>query len=237
MTLQSIAAVKYNYEAQQSDELSLVKGSRIQVLEKSSDGWWKGEIDSKIGWFPSNYVVEEPLNMTPKENKSLSIETNKRSDTTSNLSSTNNFTRNHSQSQAKGHEVVVALYSFTSQNEEELSFQKGERLEIIDKPTNDPDWWMARNSTGDTGLVPKNYVHVTNDNSDEMVVNEFANLAVSDSLKINANRSYHEQTIDSSIQSQPWYFGSISRTQCDRMLNEFAADGDFLIRDSETNVS
>ena len=42
MAIVSWALVKYNYEAQQSDELSLVKGTRIRVMEKSSDGWWKG---------------------------------------------------------------------------------------------------------------------------------------------------------------------------------------------------
>lgn len=33
-----IAVVKYNYQAQQPDELSLIKGSRILILEKSNDG-------------------------------------------------------------------------------------------------------------------------------------------------------------------------------------------------------
>lgn len=33
-----VAVVKYNYQAQQADELSLVKGSRILILEKSNDG-------------------------------------------------------------------------------------------------------------------------------------------------------------------------------------------------------
>lgn len=34
------AVVKYNYQAQQPDELSLVKGSRILILEKSNDGMY-----------------------------------------------------------------------------------------------------------------------------------------------------------------------------------------------------
>lgn len=33
-----MANVKYNYQAQQPDELSLVKGTRILILEKSNDG-------------------------------------------------------------------------------------------------------------------------------------------------------------------------------------------------------
>ena len=44
----------------------------------------------------------------------------------------------------------------------------------------------------------------------------------------------HQPGVDESIKQQTWYFGCISRTQCDTILNEFADDGDFLIRDSET---
>jgi hypothetical protein len=39
------------------------------------------------------------------------------------------------------------------------------------------------------------------------------------------------------VNDRLWYFGSISRGHCDQMLNDFGDDGDFLIRDSETNVS
>ena len=55
----SSAIVKYNYQAQQLDELSLTKGARILILEKSGDGWWRGQYGNKIGWFPSNYTQEE----------------------------------------------------------------------------------------------------------------------------------------------------------------------------------
>jgi hypothetical protein len=53
------ALVKYAYQAQQMDELALIKGSRILILEKSNDGWWKGQYGNHIGWFPSNYTQEE----------------------------------------------------------------------------------------------------------------------------------------------------------------------------------
>lgn len=35
---------------------------------------------------------------------------------------------------------------------------------------------------------------------------------------------------------KPWYYGSVTRAQCDNLLNQQGHDGDFLIRDSETNV-
>ena len=150
-SINSFALVKYNYEAQQSDELSLLKGTRIRVLEKSSDGWWKGSLGGLIGWFPSNYVIEEPASPLPTPR------TTSRTAASKPLAQVNN---GHSNGHSNGHhlyngngcpstppsirmpvlDTVIALYSFSSQNEEELSFQKDERLEILDRPANDPDW-------------------------------------------------------------------------------------------------
>lgn len=150
LTRATFALVRYNYEAQQSDELSLVKGSRLHVLEKSSDGWWRGELGGLTGWFPSNYVQEEPQSPCP-EPRTTSRSVVTKPLPTSNGSSHGAVANGHSN--GNGHapatppsirmpvlDVVLALYSFTSQNEEELSFQKGERLEILDRPANDPDW-------------------------------------------------------------------------------------------------
>lgn len=109
-------------------------------------------------------------------------------------------------------DVVIALYPFQSQNEEELSFQKNDRLEIIERPENDPDWWKARNQLGEIGLIPKNYVLQDSDRSEAVL-------------------STHN-----AISSQLWYYGSISRGDCDKLLNDCGDDGDFLIRDSETSV-
>lgn len=137
------AVAKYSYEAQQADELSLTKGDKIVVLEKSSDGWWKGVLSNdKIGWFPSNYVIEETVesfNQQQKKNgssdsngKSLngnSNETNGKKSINTEITPPLQFV-----------ELVVALYSFKCENDEELSFEKGEQLEVIDKPACDPDW-------------------------------------------------------------------------------------------------
>ena len=54
--------------------------------------------------------------------------------------------------------IMVALYTFKAQNDNELSFCKGERLEIIDWPLSDPDCHKARNTSGQISLVPKNYL-------------------------------------------------------------------------------
>lgn len=42
--LKTNAIAKYDYEPQRDDELALTKGCVVNVLDKSSDGWWKGEV-------------------------------------------------------------------------------------------------------------------------------------------------------------------------------------------------
>ncbi len=65
---------------------------------------------------------------------------------------------------ANGNQVlhtVQALYPFSSGNDEELNFEKGEVMDVVEKPENDPEWWKCRKADGQIGLVPKNYVTVS----------------------------------------------------------------------------
>lgn len=88
------AIVKYAYQAQQMDELALTKGTRILILEKSNDGWWKGQYGNNIGWFPSNYTAEEGDDDTV-----------------------------HTYAMAENVlDIMVALYNFSAQVSEALSF-------------------------------------------------------------------------------------------------------------------
>lgn len=238
--LSTTAYVKYNYEAQQADELSLVKGGTVIVMEKSSDGWWKGEHNGLIGWFPSNYVQEDvDVN---REVAQVSASKNTKLNAEPKFTNISNIASNGEMSPKRNCILcyVVTLYNFTSQNEEEMSFKKNERLEIIEKPSNDPDWWRARNQHGETGLVPRNYVRVIDDFDDNMETigaqKELSKLALN---AVTASPKLHSKNMtayDNEVANKPWYHGSISRGQCDQMLNDYAEDGDFLIRDSETNV-
>ncbi|KAI9359358.1 hypothetical protein BD770DRAFT_471733 [Pilaira anomala] len=53
-------------------------------------------------------------------------------------------------------EKVQALHSYNAsiQDPNELSFEKGEVLEIVDRKGN---WWQARKQDGTTGIIPSNY--------------------------------------------------------------------------------
>ena len=60
------ARVLFSYSAENEDELNIDEGEIITILDKELEdsGWWKGEINGKIGVFPDNFVEllppEEP---------------------------------------------------------------------------------------------------------------------------------------------------------------------------------
>ncbi|EYB87424.1 hypothetical protein Y032_0263g597 [Ancylostoma ceylanicum] len=202
--MSSRAIVKFSYDPRLEDELKLTRGDTISVIDKSSDGWWKGESNGRTGWFPSNYVEEVVDQHHPSGNGnegSNGCSVISRPPVTV-IAAPAPSTQNKAVL-----ECVKALYSFDASTVEELSFRKGELLDIIDHPAHDPDWWMARNSVGQQGLVPKNYIEV-----------------------VSAGNSSGGAMMD----REPWFFGRISRDEADRLLAN-GREGEFLVRDSESN--
>jgi len=60
--------IRYSYTSQDEDELSLVEGEIVTILDKELEGsgWWKGELNGKVGVFPGNYVeiIKEQVSLT-----------------------------------------------------------------------------------------------------------------------------------------------------------------------------
>ncbi len=53
--------------------------------------------------------------------------------------------------------VFIALFDYDQRTSEDLSFNKGEQLQILN--SQDGDWWQARSlQTGREGYIPSNYV-------------------------------------------------------------------------------
>ncbi|XP_060065822.1 uncharacterized protein LOC132546141 [Ylistrum balloti] len=46
----------HSYDVTQEGQLAFRKGDTITVLEKTNDGWWKGTLDGREGWFPGSFV-------------------------------------------------------------------------------------------------------------------------------------------------------------------------------------
>uniref|UniRef100_H2Y7C8 Cytoplasmic protein n=1 Tax=Ciona savignyi TaxID=51511 RepID=H2Y7C8_CIOSA len=200
---------KFNYDATKDDELTLRKGMRIIVIQKEPDGWWFGkdaERPGKPGYFPSNYV--EKSNSVPQSSLNASHSSVVPPPPSDYCIS-----------------VVRSLYAFNSGNSEELAFEQDEMLDIIEHPPNDPEWWLARNSEGKTGLVPINYVEV---------VEGAAPANGADNLHA-TNVSITLSLLNNDMLPRHWYFGQVKRADAERRLEEKATNGEFLVRDSETS--
>ncbi|XP_070814449.1 proto-oncogene tyrosine-protein kinase Src-like isoform X1 [Chaetodon trifascialis] len=53
--------------------------------------------------------------------------------------------------------TFVALYDYESRTASDLTFRKGDRLQIVNNT--EGDWWLARSlTTGESGYIPSNYV-------------------------------------------------------------------------------
>uniref|UniRef100_A0A4W5QJ93 Tyrosine-protein kinase n=1 Tax=Hucho hucho TaxID=62062 RepID=A0A4W5QJ93_9TELE len=109
---------------------------------------------------------------------------------------------------AGGVTTFVALYDYESRTASDLSFRKGERLQIVNNT--EGDWWLARSlTTGESGYIPSNYV------------------APSDSIQA-------EDHLRLPMASR-WYFGKITRRDSERFLLGLEnRKGTFLVRESET---
>ncbi|KAJ0022888.1 hypothetical protein NQD34_015022 [Periophthalmus magnuspinnatus] len=212
------ALVKFSYTAEREDELSLVKGTRVIVMEKCSDGWWRGSYSGRSGWFPSNYVtedVERTAGPGGLGDPTVSL--------TEKLAAVVNSTAN-------GNRVlhtVQALYPFSSGNDEELNFEKGEVMEVIEKPENDPEWWKCRKADGQLGLVPKNYVTVLDSSSHKPLAGPAG--------PPTPDCDYISPSGTGRCAGKEWYYGKVTRHQAEVALNHRGTEGDFLIRDSESS--
>lgn len=62
-----------------------------------------------------------------------------------------------SETSATSTKIFVALYDYDARTDEDLSFRKGELLEILNDTQG--DWWYARSKTSKAeGYIPSNYV-------------------------------------------------------------------------------
>lgn len=60
----TLCTVRYDYEGNDEDELTLRRGDIVEVLSKDSKisgdvGWWTGKIGKRVGIFPANFIAED----------------------------------------------------------------------------------------------------------------------------------------------------------------------------------
>uniref|UniRef100_A0A673ZYV0 Tyrosine-protein kinase n=1 Tax=Salmo trutta TaxID=8032 RepID=A0A673ZYV0_SALTR len=77
--------------------------------------------------------------------------------------------------------LVVAIYSYEPNHSDDLGFEKGDKLKILNK--DDPEWFMAESLiTGQKGFIPYNFVAPLN--SMEMETWFFKNLSRNDAMRL-----------------------------------------------------
>uniref|UniRef100_A0A2K5D2T3 Intersectin 1 n=1 Tax=Aotus nancymaae TaxID=37293 RepID=A0A2K5D2T3_AOTNA len=137
-----IAQVIASYTATGPEQLTLAPGQLILIRKKNPGGWWEGELQARgkkrqIGWFPANYVKL----LSPGTSKITPTEPPKSTALAAVCQ-------------------VIGMYDYIAQNDDELAFNKGQIINVLNKE--DPDWWKGE-VNGQVGLFPSNYVKLTTD--------------------------------------------------------------------------
>ncbi|XP_034727145.1 vinexin isoform X4 [Etheostoma cragini] len=128
------ARAKFNFQAQTPKELTLQKGDIVYIHRQVDANWFEGEHHGRAGIFPTSYVeillpTEKP---TPTKSPTL---------------------------QVLDYGEAVALFNFSGDLPVELSFRKGEMINITRRV--DEMWLEGRISgTSRSGIFPANYVQV-----------------------------------------------------------------------------
>uniref|UniRef100_A0A8C2X721 Intersectin-1 n=1 Tax=Cyclopterus lumpus TaxID=8103 RepID=A0A8C2X721_CYCLU len=128
------AQALYPWRAKKDNHLNFNKNEIITVLEQQ-DMWWLGELQTgQRGWFPKSYVKLISASMTPPPGAAPRIK--------------------NTRWVKMVHLLFVAMYTYESSEQGDLSFQQGDVVMVTRK---EGDWWTGMVG-GKTGVFPSNYV-------------------------------------------------------------------------------
>ncbi|XP_041807529.1 neutrophil cytosol factor 1 [Chelmon rostratus] len=108
-------------------EINLHTGDQVEIVEKNPNGWWFCQCESKRGWIPASYL--EPLD-GPEEAE----------DPEPNYEG----------------ELHVTIKAYKAEQEDEISLELGETVEVIHKLLD--GWWVIRKGD-ETGHFPSMFLH------------------------------------------------------------------------------
>ncbi|XP_071336492.1 SH3 and PX domain-containing protein 2A-like isoform X2 [Trachinotus anak] len=117
-----------SYEKQEPAEISLQAGEVVDVIEKSESGWWFVSTAEEQGWVPATY-----LNSHSGTRDDLEVGASK----------------------AGEEEKYITVQPYSSQGKDEIAFEKGVTVEVIQK--NLEGWWFIRYQDKE-GWAPASYL-------------------------------------------------------------------------------
>ncbi|XP_019951803.2 SH3 and PX domain-containing protein 2A isoform X1 [Paralichthys olivaceus] len=150
-----------NYEKQEPAEISLQAGEVVDVIEKSESGWWFVSTAEEQGWVPATY---------------LNSHSGTRDDLELGASKAGEVTKRHKahlkrldrrwtlggviSRQQSREEKYLTVQPYSSQGKDEIAFEKGVIVEVIQK--NLEGWWFIRYQDKE-GWAPASYLKKAKD--------------------------------------------------------------------------
>ncbi|XP_049456045.1 SH3 and PX domain-containing protein 2A-like isoform X1 [Epinephelus fuscoguttatus] len=145
-----------NYEKQEPAEIGLQAGEVVDVIEKSESGWWFVSTAEEQGWVPATY---------------LNSHSGTRDDLELGASKAGEVTKRHKahlkrldrrwtlggviSRQQSREEKYITVQPYTSEGKDEIAFEKGVIVEVIQK--NLEGWWFVRYQDKE-GWAPASYL-------------------------------------------------------------------------------
>ncbi|XP_068508711.1 SH3 and PX domain-containing protein 2A isoform X3 [Syngnathus scovelli] len=145
-----------SYEKQEPAEISLQAGEVVDVIEKSESGWWFVSTSEEQGWVPATY-----LNSHSGTRDDLELGASKSGEVTKrHKSHLKRLDRRWTlggviSRQQSREEKYITVQPYTSQGKDEIAFEKGEVVEVIQK--NLEGWWFIRYQDKE-GWAPASYL-------------------------------------------------------------------------------
>uniref|UniRef100_A0A5S6QVR9 SH3 domain-containing protein n=1 Tax=Trichuris muris TaxID=70415 RepID=A0A5S6QVR9_TRIMR len=125
-----LARVLYSFVSQNPRELDLYPDDTVTIRRQIDANWCEGEVDGRVGIFPTNYVE-------PYTEKST------------------NDTRGTAGAR-RGRSMAKVLYDFVARRPRELTIKQGEVVHLIREV--DRNWSLGCNEHGQEGIFPSHYV-------------------------------------------------------------------------------
>ncbi|NXD43544.1 SH319 protein, partial [Copsychus sechellarum] len=145
---------RFEYIGDQKDELSFSEGDIIILKEYVNEEWAKGELRGKSGIFPLNFVeVIEDLPGTDIAPILKLCFTYVGTETA--LKNEVEVSSSLSESNRRSVEWCEALHDFTAETKDDLSFKKGDYIQILEQV--DLEWYRGR-LNGKEGIFPAVFV-------------------------------------------------------------------------------
>lgn len=158
---------KYDYTAAEgaAQELSMLRGEVLTLLDDSKS-WWKVKNKvGKVGYVPSNYIIRTKSTKNKTKNKAPTKEPIK--SVNGKVKYFNDWLKSLPKRKLKKNEpstkkedlICEALYNYDKTRDDELQIYKGQKILILEE--SEDDWWRGRNlESGQDGWFPSNYVEL-----------------------------------------------------------------------------